>query len=159
MPVSAAPRTRGFTLIEMMVTIAVLALVLGAATPALSQFVLSRRLSSGAEVLYAGAVLARSEAIKRNTTVLLEAEGSAVRIVQDDAAQTPIRSFTLPAGLQAARATVRFGAHGRTRPDGATLELVAAPPGGCVESATLQCPHVRVSAGGRIDVCRTTSCP
>jgi type IV fimbrial biogenesis protein FimT len=162
MPVSAPVRARparGFTLIELLAALVVLMLLLTAGTPALSEFLLARRLSAGADVLFASAVFARSEAIKRNATVLLEVDGSAVRVAQDDAAHTPIRSAALPAGLTVAPATLRFGAHGRTRPDGAALELAPAPAGGCVASESLQCPRVRINAGGRIDVCRTASCP
>jgi type IV fimbrial biogenesis protein FimT len=66
MPVSC-----GFTLIELMVTISVMAVVLMIAAPSFSDAVLSMKLNSHANNLVAGIYAARSEAIKRNASVNL----------------------------------------------------------------------------------------
>jgi type IV fimbrial biogenesis protein FimT len=63
--------SRGFTLIELMVTTAVLAIILGIAIPAFSEITLGNKLSSYANNLVASAHLARSEAIKRNAVVTM----------------------------------------------------------------------------------------
>lgn len=62
---------RGLTLIELMVTIAVLAIVLAIGVPSFQGAMNSSRLSSAANELTSALHLARSEAIKRNRTVLL----------------------------------------------------------------------------------------
>ena len=62
-------RHAGFTLIELMVSIAVLAILLGVAVPAFTSAQLSTQLRTSTNNLIAGAHLARSEAIKRNTIV------------------------------------------------------------------------------------------
>lgn len=62
-------RLRGFTLIELMVTLAVLAILMGIGVPAFQEVSLSTTLRSNANKLVAGAQLARSEAIKRNAVV------------------------------------------------------------------------------------------
>lgn len=62
---------RGFTLIEMMVTIAVMAILLMIAVPSFQEATLGSKLGSYANSLVAGAHLARSEAIKRNEVVTL----------------------------------------------------------------------------------------
>ena len=62
---------RGFTLVELMVTLLVLAVLLGLAVPSFRDASLSSRLTGYANDLVAGVQIARSEAIKRNATVTL----------------------------------------------------------------------------------------
>ncbi|WP_239142605.1 GspH/FimT family pseudopilin [Variovorax sp. WS11] len=64
-------RSRGFTLIELMVTITVLAILLVVAVPSFDGVRLSSRLTSYATDLMASSQLARTEAIKRNAPVTL----------------------------------------------------------------------------------------
>lgn len=64
-------RARGFTLIEMLVVITITAILLAVAAPSFVNVSLSSKLSATANRLSASAVLARGEAIKRNTQVTL----------------------------------------------------------------------------------------
>jgi general secretion pathway protein H len=59
----------GFTLIELMVTIAVVALLAAVAAPAMVTLMNSNRLSSSAGELTAALQLARAEAVRRSATV------------------------------------------------------------------------------------------
>ena len=60
---------RGFTLVEIMVTVAIVAVVVGIAVPALGNFLQNRQVNSLAESLASGLRLAQSEAVQRNRNV------------------------------------------------------------------------------------------
>ncbi len=64
-----SPGARGFTIIELMVTIAVFALLLAAGVPALRTFVENGRIRAAGESLKYGVGLARNEAVRLNTQV------------------------------------------------------------------------------------------
>lgn len=70
-PTPAAHRSRGFTLIELMVTITVAAVLLTIALPSFVNTTLNSKLRATANNLSAAAMLARSEAIKRNSATRL----------------------------------------------------------------------------------------
>lgn len=59
----------GFSLIELMVVISVVAILAAVATPSFNQFILSQRVKTASFDLVSTQLLARSEAIKRNTDV------------------------------------------------------------------------------------------
>lgn len=61
----------GFTLIELMVGVAVLAIALGAGVPSMSEFIKNSRLAAHTNDLLTSLHLARTEAIKRNARVTL----------------------------------------------------------------------------------------
>jgi len=65
----AAVRSAGFTLVEMLTTMSVLAVMLTIATPGLASLVAANALSSAQGELTSAIVLARTEALKRATQV------------------------------------------------------------------------------------------
>lgn len=67
---------RGFTAVELMVTIAVLLLLTTLAVPQMGPFLQRQRLKNATMDLASSVVLARSEAIKRNGTVYVVANGT-----------------------------------------------------------------------------------
>ena len=64
-------KPRGFTLIEMMTAVFILAILVGLAVPSFREASLSSKLSGFANDIVASTQLARSEAIKRNVTVTM----------------------------------------------------------------------------------------
>lgn len=69
-PTQSAVKQKGLTLIEIMVTLAVLAIVLTVAIPSFSSLVIGNRLTAQANELLAGLSLARAEAIKQNRNMI-----------------------------------------------------------------------------------------
>lgn len=64
-----ATLARGFTLIELMVTLAVVGIVLGLGAPAFFAWIQNTQIRTAAESMLTGIKLARAEAVKRNATV------------------------------------------------------------------------------------------
>ncbi len=64
--------TRGFTLIEAMVVIAVLGILLVVALPGMQKVIAKQRMRSASYDVMSDITLARSEALKRGSTVVLE---------------------------------------------------------------------------------------
>jgi type IV fimbrial biogenesis protein FimT len=65
-------RAHGFTLIELMTVVAITAILSAMAAPAFKSLVAGQRARAASTDLYAALVLARSEAIKRDTQVTLQ---------------------------------------------------------------------------------------
>ena len=64
-------RQRGFTLIELMVTLSVMIVMLGIAVPTFKNFTATQRVKAVAEDVATSLLLARSEAVKRNKPVTI----------------------------------------------------------------------------------------
>lgn len=64
-------RSRGFTMTELMVTLSVTAILTTVALPSFRDYIANQRVRSAAQDLFSSLLYARSEAIKRNETVLI----------------------------------------------------------------------------------------
>jgi type IV fimbrial biogenesis protein FimT len=123
---------RGFTIIELMITIVVLAVLLALGVPNLQQTIINNRLTTEVNSLVAGLQYARSEALRRNTAVTIGAAstdwsaGWNVWIDTDtdnavDSAETLLRSqsaqasgYTIkpPSSVTTSPAALRFNPNG-----------------------------------------------
>lgn len=69
-------RSGGFTLVELMITIIVLAVLVSLGAPYLQQMIINNRLTTEVNSLVAGLQYARSEALRRNTVITIGATGT-----------------------------------------------------------------------------------
>ncbi|QEL64290.1 type IV fimbrial biogenesis protein FimT [Oryzomicrobium terrae] len=120
MHATAARRARaGFTLIEMMVALAVLAILIGIGVPSFSELIASQRARAATSALHDGLMLARSEAIKRNISVSLKTTDLAAgwTIIYKDASNNDVTLRSEPAtpGLtfNPAAPTISYNGFGR----------------------------------------------
>jgi type IV fimbrial biogenesis protein FimT len=117
-------RARGFTLMEALIVLSIIAVVVAIGAPNLTFLLGSMNARSASFDLVADLALARSEAIKRNRAVtvapLVAGDWSqGWRITTDAGAVTLRERGALPAalGVTSAAATLQFGANGRIGPD------------------------------------------
>jgi type IV fimbrial biogenesis protein FimT len=139
---------RGFTLVELMVTISLMALLLFMAAPSLSTYVENSKVRGIAESFFASAQQARAEAIRRNksvemvlttdsptvanveTTNLSATAGSwLVRVIDDDAAATTFAADAFVEGKD-----IREGSG---RSDGTSQVTVSAVSNGVATSSII----------------------
>jgi len=118
---------RGVTLIELMITISVLALLITLALPSYRNWIQNTQIRTAGEAIHSGMQLARAEAVRRNTTVQLvmgastdwtvsvaTAGGPGEQIQARPAADSPNATITVtPAGAT----TVTFSGLGRVAPN------------------------------------------
>lgn len=100
-------KSQGFTLIELMVTIAVLAIIVGMAAPSVSTQLANQRTKSTAATLENALKEARAESMiqRQNITVAADASGN---ITIKDAANHEIRSYKINAKNSVTASSVIF---------------------------------------------------
>lgn len=172
-----ARRQAGFTLTELLIGIAIIAMTLGFGLPSMFAWLRSSQIRNAAESIQSGLQLARAEAVRRNTSVQfaltsLAANSGAdwsVSCVTPSAecpgagmAETEIQKYSALEGAPSAQvaspqATVVFTGMGRLTPvPASTIAInVTNPNGGtCVASGgTMRCLRILVSAGGQLKMC------
>jgi type IV fimbrial biogenesis protein FimT len=145
---------RGMTLIELMVALVIMGMLMVSAGPFFGDYVTNSRLREGGNTVLTEALMAQSEAIKRNTTIRLSTDGATVRALDmtDPLAPVVLRERTLAGNVSAATATLDFGSEGRPVPFG-TAGSINLSMAGVTCSSDLRCPGLRVDAGGAIRLC------
>ena len=140
--------SRGFTLIELVATVAIGAIIATAAVPMISDYNTNSRLREAGNAMLAQALFAQSEAIKRNSNVSLQIGSSIVRVIDVETGAT-LGEKDLPARVLATPGDVTFGARGWPTPLGtvATVDF-SMPDQSC--STQYRCPRLLVEAGGTV---------
>jgi type IV fimbrial biogenesis protein FimT len=154
----------GFTLIELMIGIAIAAMLLGVGAPYLGDYVANSRLREAGNAVFAETLYAQSEAIRRNATVRVALTGSSMSLRDmsvGGAAGTEIRATALPNTVQvAADVNLDMGSDGRPTPFG-TNPAANFMISGSACTADLRCPGLRIDSGGAVRLCpnRLDNCP
>ena len=150
-------RSLGFTLVELMVTVSIAAVLAALAVPSFQQLIASQRMRSASMDMVSDLVLARSEALKRGATVQVMPAGAGwvggwtVRLQN---LSTLSERSTIGRGIlvSSTAASVSFDMNGRVVNDGSTVRFaleevggtrkrcVSLDPSGRPRSTTSECP-------------------
>jgi type IV fimbrial biogenesis protein FimT len=150
---------RGFTLIELMIGIAVLGLLLMVGLPSIATFMQNTQIRTSAEALQGGLQLARAEALKRNVNVRFQLVSTldsscalsnsganwVVSLGDPSAACNAVPSETAgPRILQK-----------RSSAEGSPNAAVSNPGGGACAAAAgqMRCLRVTINSGGTMRMC------
>lgn len=172
-------RARGFTLIELMVTIAVLAIVTAIAYPSFTSLMNSSRLTGAANDLVGDLQTARSEAIRRNARVTVCASAdnttcagaagdwqswivwidnpapTADEVLRVGHAKAPLQVLTSPAVTGNAGSIV-FRADGMARAANGSLLTASIAPCMVTTSPAENMRVVRIASGSRVSTTKAT---
>jgi type IV fimbrial biogenesis protein FimT len=149
------------TMIELVVGLAIAALLSMSAAPFFAEYTTNSKLREGGNLLLAETLLAQSEAIKRNRTVRVSSNGAAIQVFDMNDPLNPVllRERALSRNVTAGTTTIDFGSEGRPMPFG-TAGTMNISMTGITCTGDLRCPGLRVDAGGAVRLCgdRINSC-
>lgn len=167
-------RARGFTLIEAMVVVAVVAVLVSIGAPAMGTFIDKNRLKGAADALYTQIQQARSEAVKASSNVTLvyattpwcsgfgaeaDAPCDCTKAVQDGGCQSAVQGSGLSGGdfkgvlLKSAPASITFdGIRGMVAASSAVQNAVG-DGGILLESGMGKRLRLEISALGSVRIC------
>jgi type IV fimbrial biogenesis protein FimT len=94
-------KIKGYSLMEMMVTVGLMGIIMGIAAPSLADFVKSNRLTTVSNKLVSAIILARNEAINSRATVTISFPGGGWNVASIPLTTTtpvPIAFYTLDTG-------------------------------------------------------------
>jgi type IV fimbrial biogenesis protein FimT len=138
---------RGFTLWELMVAVAVAGIVLGFGVPSFQEFLRNNAMTSAANDLVAGVLLARAEAVKRQVPVALCTSS-------DPEAATPSCAATSSGGFivfvdENGNGALTDATDGNAAVDaGETVLLRRTAPGGTIEVSVAGGPYISYGTNG-----------
>lgn len=136
MHLSRLSTNRGFTLIELMITLAIFVILITVAVPSFREFVQAQRVKTASFDLFAAITYARSEALKRNGDVTLSAaSGGWANGWTVSAGSSTLR--TQPAlgtsvTVTSSATSLTYGRDGRITGTSTTLELAPSPSVGWI---------------------------
>jgi type IV fimbrial biogenesis protein FimT len=159
---------RGFTLVEVLVVLTIVALLAAAALPGMRRHLANADIRAVAEEMRSGIEQARSEAIRRNTSVRFDRSGTGWNLILPASGGNPDTLLTARAGRTRTQVTVTtdvdtisFSGSGWTTPFGQAMNINLQAPsaGGCRPTGGINCLNVAVAAGGLVRSCDPGAAP
>lgn len=159
-------QAKGFTLIELMITITVVGVLLGISIPSFQSWIERNRIRTAAEGVLNGLQLARVEAIKRNGVVTMtlladygwEVKDSSNAVIQArrgvEGSQSTFVTVTFPAAVDLPL-DISFNGLGRmTLPaSDVTLSVVPTVDADCTAAGPKNCLSLNLTRGGLLRMC------
>ena len=142
---------RGFTMIELIVVLAIGAMLATAALPMWRDYSINNRLRAGGNLLLSEALFAQTEALKRNANVTLSVTTQSVNVIDVTTGET-LRSRELPDNVLATSHDIVIGGKGRPTPFGVGADVDLSMVG-VTCSDQFRCPRLIVEGGGGIRLC------
>ncbi|MDE2584618.1 MAG: GspH/FimT family pseudopilin [Betaproteobacteria bacterium] len=154
--VAPPPRlSQGFTLVELAVALVVLGILVAIGLPSFTELVASQRARAAASALYDSLVLARSEAIKRNTsTTLSVTNGNLASGWSVTAGTVTLRQQEAFSNLtfNPAAPSIAYNFYGRLTSGAGNIQITS--------SGSVKCWMVTVDVSGRASVSNySQGCP
>ena len=125
---SGIHRARGFTITETMLAVAVLAILVGLAAPGFKEIILSQAVKTASFDLFSNLLVARSEAITRNTTVTVTPTGGNWAngwTITDSGGEVVRQQDKFAQVVIAGPGTITFNGSGRLTGGSTSLSLMA----------------------------------
>jgi type IV fimbrial biogenesis protein FimT len=153
--------TRGFTLVELLMVLVVVGILTAVALPPMRMHLANSDIRGVAEEMRSGLELARTEAIRRNTSVQFQRNGTGWNVVVPGA-DNGADLLVARRGARQAQVTVTtdidnisFSGSGWTTPFGRTMNMALQAPGisQCRPAGGIYCLNVVVAAGGLVRSC------
>ena len=148
---------RGFTLIEIMIVVAVVAIFAMVAVPSMQDLIVASRVRGASSDFYASLVAARSEAIKRRTTATVEPQatywstGWKVKVGSNTFQTVDAPPSTISVLPSSAATSITYGLNGRVTAGAQTVVFYVASStikARCVSVDPNGMPRVRMDGNG-----------
>ncbi len=138
---------RGFTLIEMVVAVAVLGILAVVAAPAIGEYLATQRLKGAAEELQTDLQFARMESVQRNAAVTVTLAGTGYTITRG---ATAVKSVTIGGGSSVSGGATMVAVFDPVR---TTATITNGPDITVANTATSRTLRVSLSTMGRVSIC------
>jgi len=154
-------RAKGFTLVELLMVLAVVGIMTAIALPAMRVHLANADVRGVAEEMRSGLELARTEAIRRNTSVQFQRNGTGWTVVVPGADNGTDLVVAKRATHQAQVSVttdidnISFNGSGWTSPFGQAMNIILQAPGvsACRPQGGIYCLNIVVAAGGLVRSC------